>query len=111
MGSHFIPEYGNALNDPDHFRFLYAYSPLHNIKPGLRYPAVLVLAAKNDERVSPAHSMKFIASLQEHSIGDRPCLLHMTEKGGHGEGKSNAQQLDEWSTCYAFLFKELGIKI
>lgn len=105
VGHYWAGEYGNAEKDPEHFRFLHAYSPLHNIKKGTTYPPILVTTADTDDRVDPAHSKKFVATLQAADIGKNPILLRVETKAGHGGGKPTSKVIDELADSYAFLFR------
>ncbi len=105
VGSYWIPEYGDAENDPEHFRFLYAYSPLHNVKPGAAYPPMLITSADTDDRVVPAHAKKFAATLQALAPGGGPTLLRVETKAGHGMGKPVSKLIEESADIYAFAFK------
>jgi len=118
VGRYWIPEYGNAETDNEQFKFLYAYSPLHNVKAGVGYPPILVTSADTDDRVIPAHAKKFVATLQEkaHEIssessggGGNPILLRVETKAGHGLGKPTSKAIDEQADIYAFLFKVLDM--
>ena len=109
VGRYWVPEYGNAEEDPDAFRYLYAYSPLHNVVPGTTYPATLIATADTDDRVVPAHARKFAAALQAGQAGESPILLRVETKAGHGLGKPTAKVIDEQADLYAFLFDRLGI--
>jgi len=102
-------EYGNS-GDPDSFENLYAYSPLHNVKPA-NYPATLILTADHDDRVVPAHSFKFAAELQKQQQGDNPILIRIDTKSGHGSGKPKSKLIEEWADIWAFTFYNLGIVI
>jgi prolyl oligopeptidase len=104
VGRYWIPEYGNAEQSEEHFRFLYAYSPLHNIKPGTVYPPTLIMTADTDDRVVPAHSKKFTATLQVANGSNNPILLRLEMKAGHGLGKPTAKIIEEESDVLAFLF-------
>ena len=106
IGKYWIPEYGNAEN-PDHFPFLYAYSPLHNVQEGEKYPPVLIATADSDNRVVPAHAKKFTATLKEKADPSTTVILRLEKKAGHGLGKPTSKQIDEWVDFYAFLEKEL----
>lgn len=106
IGRYWIPEYGNAEN-PEHFPFMYAYSPLHNIKEGQKYPPVLIATAESDDRVVPAHAKKFAATLLEKADKESTILLRIESKAGHGLGKPTSKVIDEWVDFYAFLDKEL----
>ena len=92
------------------FEYLRAYSPLHNLKPGTRYPATLVTTADHDDRVVPAHSFKFAATLQECQAGEAPVLVRIDSKAGHGGGKPLAKQLEEYADIYSFIMQNLGMK-
>jgi prolyl oligopeptidase len=108
IGRYWIPEYGSP-DDPEQFKYLYAYSPLHNVKPGVVYPTVLVTSADTDDRVVPMHSKKFVATLQYNAEGNNPILLRVETKAGHGHGMPITKVIDETSDIYAFLFKVLNI--
>ena len=107
IGRYWIPEYGSADN-PEQFPFLYAYSPLHNIKEGVLYPPVLIATAESDDRVVPAHAKKFAATLMEKADQESTIVLRLEAKAGHGLGKPTSKLIDEWVDFYAFLDKELG---
>jgi prolyl oligopeptidase len=109
IGHFWVPEYGNAEEDPEHFRFMYAYSPLHNVREGTKYPPTLILSADSDDRVVPAHAKKFTATLQAAQGGDAPILLRIETRAGHGLGKPTTKILDERADVYAFLSQELGM--
>lgn len=95
-------EYGCADN-PDEFRYLYAYSPLHNLRPGVRYPATLITTADHDDRVVPAHSFKFAARLQEcQARNGPPVLIRIDTRAGHGAGKPTAKLIEEAADRLAF---------
>ena len=101
-------DYGSAEN-ADEFKALYAYSPLHNLKPGTRYPATFVTTADHDDRVVPAHSFKFAAALQAAHAGDAPVLIRIETKAGHGAGKPTSKLIEEAADKMAFLVRELGV--
>ncbi len=108
IGWNWIADYGSSDN-PEEFKALYAYSPLHNIRAGVKYPAVLVTTADHDDRVVPAHSFKYIATLQEKAAKGHPALIRIETKSGHGASnteKSIAMNAD----IYTFLMHELGVK-
>jgi prolyl oligopeptidase len=109
VGRYWISDYGNAETNPDHFKFLYAYSPLHNVKAGVVYPATLILAADTDDRVVPAHAKKFAATLQAANGGNNPILLRIEMKAGHGLGKPTAKVIEERSDILVFLFDRFGM--
>jgi prolyl oligopeptidase len=90
-------------DDPEQYRWLRAYSPLHNLRQGGRYPATLVLTGDHDDRVVPGHSFKFAAALQEAQGGDRPVLIRVETSAGHGAGKPTAKLIAEGTDVLAFL--------
>lgn len=106
VGRYWIPEYGCAER-PQDFRFLYAYSPLHNVKKGIHYPPTLITTADHDDRVVPAHAYKFAATVQENTAGSNPILLRVDAKAGHGAGKPTAKLIEEQSDVYTFILKIL----
>jgi prolyl oligopeptidase len=103
-----IPEYGSA-DEPDEFKWLHAYSPYHRAKEGIRYPAVLLAAGEGDTRVDPLHARKMAARLQAATASERPILLRIEEKAGHGQGKPRSKLLDEDVDTWSFLLGELGV--
>ena len=109
IGWNWAPDYGTSEDSEEMFKYLYGYSPLHNLKPGTKYPATLVTTADHDDRVVPAHSFKFAATLQECNDGTNPCLIRIDSKAGHGGGKPLAKVLEEQADIYAFIFKHLGM--
>lgn len=108
IGWAWMSEYGSP-DDPEEFKALYAYSPLHNLKPGTAYPATFITTADHDDRVVPAHSFKFAAALQAAQQGDAPALIRIETKAGHGAGKPTAKLIEESTDRWAFLVKVLGI--
>ena len=110
IGWNWAPDYGTSEDSKEMFEYLRSYSPLHNLKPGTKYPATLVTTADHDDRVVPAHSFKFAATLQECNDGTNPCLIRIDSKAGHGGGKPLAKVLEEQADIYAFIFKNLDIK-
>ncbi len=109
VGRYWVPEYGNAEANADHFKFMYAYSPLHNVKSGVAYPPTLITTADTDDRVVPAHAKKYAATLQAADAGTNPILVRVETKAGHGGGKPTSKRIDEASDVYAFLFKVFGM--
>jgi prolyl oligopeptidase len=109
VGRYWVSEYGNAEENPEQFKFLYAYSPYHNVKKGVVYPPTLITTADTDDRVVPAHAKKFSAALQSATAGDNPILIRVETKAGHGGGKPTSKIIEESSDIYAFLFKILGM--
>jgi prolyl oligopeptidase len=108
-----IPEYGSAEN-PDQFKWLYAYSPYHHVKPGMEYPAILFMTADFDTRVDPMHAKKMAALMQSEAKNGqskaRPILLRIESKAGHGAGKPVTKQIEEFTDMYSFLFWQLGMR-
>ena len=103
-----IAEYGSS-EDPKQFEWLYKYSPYHQVKPGTRYPAVLLTTAESDSRVDPLHARKMAAAMQAATISEHPILLRVETKAGHGAGKPVSKVIDEMTDAFAFLFAELDI--
>ena len=93
------------------FDYLKAYSPLHNLKPGVSYPATLVTTADHDDRVVPAHSFKFAAALQKVQAGSAPVLIRIDTKAGHGGGKPLSKRLEETADIFAFIMHNMGMKM
>jgi prolyl oligopeptidase len=108
IGKAWEVEYGSPDN-PEEFRVLYNYSPLHNIKQNTKYPATLIKTADHDDRVFPAHSFKYAATLQAAQSGDAPILIRIETKAGHGIGKPTDKQIQEVADVYAFLLKNLKV--
>jgi len=108
IGWAWVDDYGSSDNAED-FKFLRAYSPLHNIKPGVKYPATLITTADHDDRVVPGHSFKFAATLQAAQAGPAPILIRIETSAGHGAGTPTAKLIDEVADTYAFLVKALGM--
>jgi prolyl oligopeptidase len=100
-------EYGDP-EDPEQYRWLRAYSPLHNLRPA-RYPATLITTADHDDRVVPGHSFKFAATLQHAQLGDAPVLLRMESAAGHGGGKPTAKEIDAATDKLAFIEMALAV--
>ena len=109
IGRYWATDYGTSEDSPEMFRYLYAYSPLHNIKEGVKYPAVMVTTADHDDRVVPAHSFKYAATLQEKYRGRNPVLIRIETKAGHGAGMPTAKRIQAVTDIYAFAFYNLGI--
>ncbi|MGV3757016.1 MAG: prolyl oligopeptidase family serine peptidase [Verrucomicrobiota bacterium] len=101
-------DYGSPDKE-DEFKALYAYSPYHNLKPGVKYPSTLITTGDHDDRVVPAHSFKFAARLQEYHKGKNPVLIRVETRAGHGAGKPTAMLIEEAADRLAFALKELGV--
>ncbi|MFB0564347.1 MAG: prolyl oligopeptidase family protein [Candidatus Aminicenantaceae bacterium] len=102
-------EYGSS-DEEEHFKNLYSYSPLHNIREGVAYPATFVTTADHDDRVVPAHSFKFIATLQERHKGTNPVLIRIETRSGHG-ASSTTKRIDVIADTFAFMFYKLGVEV
>lgn len=108
IGWAWIDDYGSS-DDSTHFKNLYAYSPLHNIRESVNYPAIFVTTADHDDRVVPAHSFKYISAMQEKYKGENPTLIRIETKAGHGGGKPTTKIIEENADVYSFVFYNLGI--
>jgi prolyl oligopeptidase len=102
FGAQWTGEYGTPDN-PDDFKILRAYSPLHNIRKGARYPPVLITTSDHDDRVMPGHSLKYAAALQQAQEGPAPILIRIETRAGHGAGKPTSKLIDEWTDRFTFL--------
>ena len=109
-GRTWVDDYGSSDNEAE-FRAILKYSPYHNIKPGVCYPATLVTTADTDDRVVPGHSFKFIAALQHAQACDKPVLIRIETRAGHGGGKPTGKRIAEVTDLWAFLLKNLGMKL
>ncbi|MDP5049728.1 MAG: prolyl oligopeptidase family serine peptidase [Saprospiraceae bacterium] len=104
-------DYGTAQDSPEMFNYLKGYSPYHNLKEGVTYPATLVTTADHDDRVVPAHSFKFAARLQKAHKGDSPVLIRIETNAGHGAGKPTAKIIDEQADKWAFTFYNMNVPV
>ncbi len=109
VGHGWVVEYGSS-DSAEQFEYLYKYSPLHNLKEGVSYPATLITTGDHDDRVVPAHSFKFAATLQEKQAGDKPVLIRIETKAGHGGGKPVTMIIDEYTDIWSFVFHNLGME-
>jgi prolyl oligopeptidase len=105
-----VSEYGSS-EDPQQFSWLYAYSPYHRVQEGRDYPAVLLLTGESDSRVDPMHARKMAARLQQAQASDKPILLRVETRSGHGAGKPLAKILDEATDTWTFLFDQLEVEV
>jgi prolyl oligopeptidase len=108
IGSAWISDYGSSEQNEAQFKALYAYSPIHNVKAGTKYPATLITTADHDDRVVPAHNFKYAAALQAAQGGDNPILIRIDTKSGHG-ASSLTKRLEQETDIFAFLFRNLGV--
>ncbi|MCG7344584.1 prolyl oligopeptidase family serine peptidase [Sporosarcina sp. ACRSL] len=111
VGRFWVTDYGNAEKNAEDFAYMVKYSPLHNVREGVEYPPTLITTADTDDRVVPAHAMKFAATLQTAYKGDNPILLRVEKNAGHGLGKPTVKIIEEQTDVYSFLFKTLDIEI
>ncbi|MBV9409127.1 MAG: S9 family peptidase, partial [Candidatus Eremiobacteraeota bacterium] len=108
VGKAWVTDYGSSEASADQFKYLYAYSPYHNVKEGTTYPPTMVMTSDHDDRVYPAHSFKFAAALQHAQAGDAPILLRVETKAGHGAGRPTEKIIGDVADRYAFLVKNLN---
>ena len=108
-GRFWVDDYGSA-DDPEEFAALLAYSPYHNLRTGVRYPATLVTTADTDDRVVPGHSFKFAAALQTAHGGEAPTLIRIEVRAGHGLGKPTKKLIEEATDKWAFLTRVLAME-
>ena len=108
IGGSWISDYGSSEQDEAQFKALYAYSPIHNVKAGTKYPSILITTADHDDRVVPAHSFKYAAAMQAAQAGDNPILIRIDTNSGHG-ASSTTKQLEQTAEVYAFFFYNLGV--
>ena len=107
-GAGWAYDYGTAEDDKEMFEYLYGYSPVHNVKEGVEYPATLVTTGDHDDRVVPAHSFKFAAELQEKHAGKEPVLIRIETKAGHGAGKPTSMIIEEYADIFGFTLYNMG---
>ena len=107
IGWAWATDYGTSANEKE-FPYLLKYSPVHNVKP-LSYPATMVVTGDHDDRVVPAHSFKFAATLQANQQGKNPALIRIDVNAGHGAGKPTSKQIDEWTDIWSFVMYNLGM--
>jgi prolyl oligopeptidase len=110
IGWNWASDYGTSEDSKEMFDYLYGYSPLHNIKnDGTPYPAILITTADHDDRVVPAHSFKYAATLQAVNTGDAPKLIRIETQAGHGAGKPISKTIQEQADIYSFIMYNLGM--
>ena len=108
IARYWIPEYGSS-DDAEQFRWLFPYSPYHNIRSGVNLPTMLVTTGANDSRVDPLHAKKFVAALQNNPGQLNPVILHIDYDSGHGSGQSTEQSIANWSFIFEFILNQLGL--
>ncbi|MDE6289944.1 MAG: prolyl oligopeptidase family serine peptidase, partial [Muribaculaceae bacterium] len=111
IGWNWAHDYGTSSDSQDMAKYLRSYSPIHNIKnDGTPYPAIMVTTADHDDRVVPAHSFKYAATLQASDTGDAPKLIRIESNAGHGAGKPIEKVIDEYTDIYSFIFENMGLE-
>ena len=110
IGWAWASEYGSS-DDSTQFEYLYKYSPLHNIKSDLNYPATMITTADHDDRVFPAHSFKYAAELQNKYKGNNPTLIRIETQVGHGAGTSTSKAIELYTDLWAFMFYNLDVDV
>ncbi|MCW3786547.1 prolyl oligopeptidase family serine peptidase [Plebeiibacterium sediminum] len=108
IGRFWASDYGTSGDSEGMFKYLYAYSPVHNVKSGVEYPATMVMTADHDDRVVPAHSFKYISQLQDNYKGDNPVIIRIESKAGHGAGKPTSKIIQEATDLWSFMFYNMG---
>ena len=109
IGWSWTSDFGNSSESKEMFEYLKAYSPLHNVKPGTKYPATMVMTGDHDDRVVPAHSFKFAATLQANNASAKPTLIRIDSKAGHGAGKPVGKVIDAQADMWSFTMYNLGM--
>ena len=109
-GAGWAYDYGTSEDSKEMFDYLKAYSPVHNVKKGVKYPATLVTTGDHDDRVVPAHSFKFAAELQAKQTGDNPVLIRIETNAGHGAGKPVSKTIEEAADIMAFTLFNMGYR-
>ena len=109
IGWNWAADYGRSDANEAEFKALYAYSPIHNVKPGTKFPAILITTADRDDRVVPAHSFKYAAVLQDAQAGNEPVIIRIDTKSGHG-ASSTTKRLEQTADIYSFFFHNLGVE-
>jgi len=110
IGWAWTSDFGSSDN-PGEFKTLYAYSPLHNLRPGTNYPATLIATSDHDDRVVPGHSFKFAAAMQADQAAPAPVLIRIETKAGHGAGKPISKRIDETADAWAFIARNLNMSV
>lgn len=109
-GAGWAYDYGTAEDSKEMFEYLYGYSPVHNVKQGVHYPATMVTTGDHDDRVVPAHSFKFAAELQAKDAGANPQLIRIETNAGHGAGTPVSKTIDQYADIYGFTLWNMGVK-
>ena len=109
-GAGWAYDYGTAEDSEEMFNYLLGYSPVHNVKQGVEYPATLIMTGDHDDRVVPAHSFKFAAELQDKQEGTNPVLIRIETNAGHGAGTPVSKTIQQYADMYGFTLWNMGIK-
>ncbi|WJG11035.1 prolyl oligopeptidase family serine peptidase [Aliiglaciecola sp. LCG003] len=109
-GAGWAYDYGTSADSPEMFNYLLGYSPLHNVKAGVQYPATLITTGDHDDRVVPAHSFKFAAELQQKYSGGRPMLIRIETNAGHGAGTPTSKTIQQYADIYGFVLHNMGLE-
>jgi len=109
-GAGWAYDYGTSEQSEEMYQYLKAYSPVHNVTPGVEYPATMVTTADHDDRVVPAHSFKFAAVLQEFQEGTNPTLIRIETDAGHGAGTPISKTIEQFADIYGFVLYNMGIE-
>ena len=109
-GAGWAYDYGTSEQSKEMFEYLNNYSPVHNVKKGVEYPATLITTGDHDDRVVPAHSFKFAAELQEKQAGEAPVLIRIETNAGHGAGTPVSKSIEQYADIYSFTLYNMGIK-
>jgi len=110
IGRVWASDFGTS-DTKEEFEYLYKYSPLHNLKKGVKYPATLATTGDHDDRVVPMHTFKYMATLQEDQTGDNPVIVRIETKAGHGSGKPTTMVIDEAADIWSFIMYNLGMTV
>lgn len=108
-GAGWAYDYGTSEDSKEMFEYLLGYSPVHNLKSGVSYPATMVTTADHDDRIVPAHSFKFAAGLQEAHVGENPVLIRIETNAGHGAGTPISKTIDQQTDLYSFAWYNMGV--
>lgn len=109
-GAGWAYDYGTAEDSKEMFEYLKGYSPVHNVKKGVHYPATLILTGDHDDRVVPAHSFKFAAQLQDKQAGNNPVLIRIETNAGHGAGTPISKSIEQYADIFSFILYNMGFK-
>jgi prolyl oligopeptidase len=109
-GAGWAYDYGTSEDSKEMFEYIYKYSPVQNVKDGIKYPATLVTTGDHDDRVVPAHSFKFAAQLQARQAGNNPVLIRIETNAGHGAGTPVSKSIEQYADLFSFTLYNMGIK-